>query len=265
MKSISHLLCIALLTACPGFLIADDPVGDPIQAHLIAPEILLHHRAEIGLTDQQIKKIQALVEEAGPKSQQHQTQLNDALGKLTQLLAAPKIDANAALGQLDEVLGIEKELKRMHLRVLIQIRSELNAEQQEIAENLRRGPPNTNNLEQRLKAKVARIEKEIQLRFQAGRAPQDVIDSLQEFSSLMQSGQVKEAEALLDHLLETLGVKDAVKAADSTVWEDAGEQSSPATPASSKAAATSVGAKVPHLLECSRESRGTGRADRHEG
>lgn len=216
MKPISHLLCISLLAACPGFLIADDPVGDPVQTHLIAPELLMHHRVEIGLTDQQIKKIQALVEEAGPKSQQHQTQLNDAMDELTQLLAAVKVDENAALKHLDEVLRIENELKHIHFRVLIQIRNELNAEQQEIAANLKRRPQNTNILEQRLKAKVARIEKEIQLRFQAGTPPQDVVDSLQKFSSLMESGQVKEAEALLDRLLETLGVKDADKAVDST-------------------------------------------------
>lgn len=216
MKPISHLLCIAVLAVCPGLSIADDPVGDPIQAHLIAPELLMQYRVEIGLTDQQIKKIQALVEEAGPKGQQHQAQLNDAMATLAQLLAAAKIDENAALKQLDEVLRIENELKHIHFRVLIQIRNELNAEQQEIAAKLKRRPQNTNILERRLKAKVARIEKEIQLRLQAGTPPQDVVDSMQKFSSLMESGQVKEAEALLDRLLETLGVKDADEAVDST-------------------------------------------------
>lgn len=68
MKPISHLLCTALLTACPGFSTADDPVSDPIQDHLFEPELLMQHQVEIGLTDQQIKKIQALVEEAGPKN-----------------------------------------------------------------------------------------------------------------------------------------------------------------------------------------------------
>jgi hypothetical protein len=38
-------------------LIADNPAGDPIQAHLISPELLMLHRVEIGLTDQQIKPL----------------------------------------------------------------------------------------------------------------------------------------------------------------------------------------------------------------
>ena len=41
----SYLLCIALLTACPGFSIADDPLNDPIQAHLFEPELLMHNQA----------------------------------------------------------------------------------------------------------------------------------------------------------------------------------------------------------------------------
>lgn len=165
------------------------------------------------------------------------------MDKLVQLLAAAKVDENAALKQLDRVLAIEKELTHIHFRVMIQIRNELNAEQQGIAAKLKQRPQNTNILEQRLKAKVTRIEKEIQLQFQAAGPPQDVLDLLQRFSTLMESGHVEEAEAVLDRLLETLGVKDADDAADSAARVDAGEQSSLATAATGKVATTSEGPK----------------------
>ena len=229
MKSKYHLLCVALLAVCPGKLMADDPVGDPIRAHLFPPELLVHHRAEIGLTDQQVEKIRDRVEEVGPKVQQHQTRLNGAMGKLAKLLAASKVDEEAALKQLDEVLAIEKELKHMHFRVMIQIRNELNTEQQKIAAKLDRSPQHAKGLEQRLKAKIARIEKEIRSRAQAGKPPRDVIDMMQKFPKLMQKGQVKEAEALLDNVLKSLGLKDTDKATDKP--KSAGSQSSRAKPA----------------------------------
>ncbi len=214
MISKSHLLCIALFSVCPGLLIADDPAGDPLHEHLFPPNLLMQHRVEIGLTHQQVETIRARVEEVGPKMQQRQTRINDAMGKLAQLLAVEKVDEEAALKQLDEVLAIEKELKHMHFRVMIQIRNELNTEQQKIAAKLDRSPQHAKGLEQRLKAKIARIEKAVQSRAQAGRPPLDVIDLMQKLPKFMQKGQVKEAEALLDRALKLLGVKDADKATD---------------------------------------------------
>jgi Spy/CpxP family protein refolding chaperone len=216
MKPISHVLCIALLAVCPGLLIAKNPAGDPIQTHLIAPDFLMRQRVEIGLTDQQIEHIRSWVDAAVPIVQHHETQLDGAMGKLTQILAAAKIDENAAIEQLDEVLRLEKEVKRLHLRVLVQVRNELNAEQRRIAEGLKQRPRKTEIQRQRLKAKIARIEMEIQSQSKAGTPPNDVIDSLQKFPTFMQKGQVEEAEALLDHLLEILRVKDVDKALDST-------------------------------------------------
>jgi len=211
MKPVSHLFCIALLAACPGLLMADDPTGDPIQAHWIPPELLLQHRVEIGLTDQQIVKIRSLMEEAGPIVAQYQRRLDDAKGRIARLLAAVSVDEEAALKQLDEILRNESEVRRRHLRVMIQIRNEMNAEQQKRAVTLRQRVQDRRRLEQRLQAKITRIEKEIRSRFQAGAPAHDIMDSLQTFPAFMEKGQVKEAEALLDRLLEALDVKDVHK------------------------------------------------------
>ncbi len=211
MKPISHLLCMALLAACPGLLMAGNPPEDPIQAHWIPPELLLQHRVEIELTDQQIKKIRSLMEEAGPIVEQHQTRLDHAMDKITQLLAAVRVEEEAALEQLDEILRNESEVRRTHLRIMIQMRNEMNAEQQKNAAKLKQRTQDRKGLEQRLQAKITRIEQEIQSWSQAGTPPHDIIDALQTFTPLMQKGQVKEAEALLDHLLKVLDVKDLDK------------------------------------------------------
>ena len=207
MKSKSHLLCFALFAVCPGLLAADGPPVDPIHEHLFPPELLMHHRTAIGLTDQQVETIRNRIEEVGPKVQQRQKQLNSAMSKLAELLAASKVDEEAALKQLNEILAIENDVKRMHLRVMIQIRNELSTEQQKLAAKLDPNLQRARGLEQRLKAKIARIEKEVHSRAQAGRPPRDVIELMQKLPTLMQKGQVKEAEALLDRVLKSLGLE----------------------------------------------------------
>ena len=151
------------------------------------------------------------------------------MGKLAKLLAASNVDEEAALKQLDEVLALEKTVKHIHLRVMIQIRNELSAEQQKIAAKIKRRPQRTKGLEQRLKAKIARIEKEVQSRAQAGKPPRDVIELMQQLSGLMQKGQVKEAEALLDRVIKLLGLKNKDKSTDKP--EPKGTQSSRTKPA----------------------------------
>jgi hypothetical protein len=128
------------------------------------------------------------------------------MGQLAELLSAEKVDEEAALKQLDEVLAVEKDQKQLHLRLMIQIRNELNPEQRKIAATIDRGPQSTDGLEQRLQAKLARIEKEVQRRAEAGQPPFDVVGLMQKFPELMQHGQVKEAEALLDRVSAMLGL-----------------------------------------------------------
>ncbi len=50
--------------------------------------------------------------------------------KLTELLNGPTIDEDAALAQVDRVLDIERQVKKAHLGLLIQIKNTLTAEQQ---------------------------------------------------------------------------------------------------------------------------------------
>lgn len=203
MKTKFRCLCITLITAWAGMAMADDP----IHALLFPPELLIQHRAQIGLTDQQVEQIRGRLEEAGPKVQEHQIRLNKAMGRLAELLSAEKVDEDTTLKQLDEVLAIEKHLKTAHLRIMIQIRNELTAQQRQVATQIRRTSQSNEGLEQRLKAKLARIEQEVQARAQAGQPPFDAVGLMQKFPELMQNGQVNEAEALLDRVIAILGLE----------------------------------------------------------
>jgi len=50
--------------------------------------------------------------------------------RLASLLEKPAVDQAAALAQVDEVLGVEREVKRAHISLLINIKNTLSAEQQ---------------------------------------------------------------------------------------------------------------------------------------
>ena len=66
-----------------------------------------------------------------------QWELLDEMQQLTELMAAPRIDLDRALDQLDNVLETEKQIKQAHLEMLARIKNLLTPEQQTALERLR--------------------------------------------------------------------------------------------------------------------------------
>jgi len=59
-----------------------------------------------------------------------QWRMQEQSQRLASLLEKPAVDQAAALAQVDEVLGVEREVKRAHISLLINIKNTLSAEQQ---------------------------------------------------------------------------------------------------------------------------------------
>jgi hypothetical protein len=196
---------------CGRIALAEQPGGDPIHSLLISPDVLIHHRAEIGLSDKQVQQIRTRLEKVGRQVQEVQERANDAMGRLAELLSADRVDEEAALNQLNEVLAMEKDQKRLQLRIMIQIRNELTPQQRQVAAKIGRTVTSNEGLEQRLKAKLSRIEHVVQTRAEAGRPPFDAVGLMQKFPELMQNGQVRKAEALLDRVITMLGLNNTEK------------------------------------------------------
>ncbi|HIE99902.1 MAG: CotH kinase family protein [Fuerstiella sp.] len=200
-------LCVSLLTVCGSIVEAQQQqYGDPLQDLLISPEVLIHHQTEIGLPDRQVEQIRALLEKVGPKIHELQQRANSSMGRLAQLLSADKVDAEAAVRQLDQFLAIEKEQRLHHLRIMIQIRNELTPTQRKAALKFGQVRISEAGLEQRLKAKLNRVETELQSRAKTGPPPSDAVGLMQKFPVLMQNGQTREAELVLDRVIGTLGL-----------------------------------------------------------
>jgi Spy/CpxP family protein refolding chaperone len=117
------------------------PPEDPLARVLFPPELVMQHQQEIGLRPDQRTAITKAIQELQTKVIDLQWKMQDQSHRLATLLEKPVVDQTAALTQLDDVLGIEREVKRAHITLLIQIKNTLTAEQQAKLAAARGGAP----------------------------------------------------------------------------------------------------------------------------
>ena len=103
---------------------------DPLARVLFPPELVMQHQQDIALRPEQRAVITKAIQEFQTKVVDLQWRMQDQSQRLATLLEKPSVDQAAALAQVDEVLGVEREVKRAHMALLIQIKNTLSAEQQ---------------------------------------------------------------------------------------------------------------------------------------
>jgi Spy/CpxP family protein refolding chaperone len=117
------------------------PATDDIAQNLFAPDLVFRNRDAIGLDEAQSKSIKDLVQKAQGRFLDLQWDMQEQAGKLAQLLRLPKVDEAAALTQVDKVLGMEREVKRTQISLLIEIKNLLTPAQQQKLFELRSKSP----------------------------------------------------------------------------------------------------------------------------
>ncbi len=114
------------------------PAVDPIRAYLYAPEFVMAHQDAVALTDRQRTAIQDAVKEVQSKGVvDAQLRLASAGEKLSRALARPNVDEASVLQQLDEMLALEREVKRAQMSLLVRIKNVLTPTQQALLDKLR--------------------------------------------------------------------------------------------------------------------------------
>jgi TonB-dependent SusC/RagA subfamily outer membrane receptor len=109
---------------------APPPAADPFAKYLYSPELVMAHQEEIGLTDAQRAAIQDAVKDLQSKSIVNtQFKLSLAGEKIRIALARPTVDEAAVLQQVDDMLALEREVKRAQMTLLVRIKNQLTAEQ----------------------------------------------------------------------------------------------------------------------------------------
>lgn len=103
---------------------------DPLARFLFPPELVMQQQRAIGLKPEQRTTITRAIQEFQTKVLDLQWQMQDETQRLTELLDKPAVDQAAALAQIDKLLAVERDVKRAHIGLLIQIKNNLTADQQ---------------------------------------------------------------------------------------------------------------------------------------
>jgi len=111
---------------------------DPFAGNLFPPELVMQHRRELGITDEQKTFIRDESIKASTRFNQLQFQMQDEVETMVTLMKGVTVDEQKALAQLDKVLNIEREVKRTQLGLSIRIKNKLTAEQQGKLQELQR-------------------------------------------------------------------------------------------------------------------------------
>ena len=184
---------------------------DSFVNQLLPPEFIVQHRAEINLTDEQLQRIRDHAQSGGRQAEERLDAVRQAHQKMEAIFSKEKIDEAKALRQLDKFLDVERDIKKLHLSVMIRVRNELTSTQIRTLLKKKRsgGDADPSGLEGRLKGKLSRIRQEVDRRVKSGVPPMEAARIMNGFQKAMEAGNPREAEAILDRVLKMLELEDA--------------------------------------------------------
>ena len=128
MKSLAVGLILVILGSVAAA--AQDKKDDAFQQALFAPELVLKHAREIGLTAQQRRAIMDDIKRTQTELVPLQTDMMEPALDLVELLEQTQVDEAAVLPKVEQVLKIENEVKKRQIALLIRIKNALTREQQ---------------------------------------------------------------------------------------------------------------------------------------
>lgn len=105
------------------------PQPDPFAGNLFPPELIMQHQQSLGLSDEQKAYFKTELRKVQTDFTERQWGLQDEMEKLTTLVKQDKVDEARTLAQLDKVLALEREIKRLQFALLIRLRNKLRSEQ----------------------------------------------------------------------------------------------------------------------------------------
>ena len=136
------ILLLVLFTAFVPGTHAQQLGPDPIAENLFAPELVMRHAADIGIEERQRTAIKEAIQKAQSRFVDVQWDMQSETGRMVRLLQARPVDEAAVLAQADRIMGLEREIKKAHLSLLVRIKNLLTPAQQDKLMALRRKPSN---------------------------------------------------------------------------------------------------------------------------
>ena len=111
---------------------------DPLSGIMIGPEQVLRYRGQLELTDDQIANLRRIIKSQQTQFQDMQWNLQDKMDEMRTIVKSGQIDESVAIAKLDEILAIENQMKKLRLKVGIQVNNQLTPAQKEKVKEFRR-------------------------------------------------------------------------------------------------------------------------------
>ena len=135
----AYRVALALLFVIPAVMPAQEPEPE-FAKHLFPPELVMQHQQSIRLTSEQRSSISQSIRDFQLKVVDLQWKMQEEAQKLNDLVQGARVDEAETLAQVDRVLGVEREIKRAHMGLLVRIKNTLTAEQQGALTTIRSAP-----------------------------------------------------------------------------------------------------------------------------
>ena len=114
------------------------PQGGPMGENFFPPELIMQNQQALGLSDEQKTAIRDVMQKSMARFTDLQWQQSAEAEAMGTLLKQEPTDEGKAVAQLDKLLNIENEIKRLHMSVMIKVKNLLKADQQAKLRELRR-------------------------------------------------------------------------------------------------------------------------------
>jgi len=116
------------------------PNPDPLGDVMFPPDFILGHARQLGLTDEQKSYMRGEVQKTMNSFTELQWKLQDATEQLHETLKTTSVNEEQALAQLNKVLDVEREIKRLHIGLGVRLKNRLTPEQQSQLQQMRMQP-----------------------------------------------------------------------------------------------------------------------------
>jgi Spy/CpxP family protein refolding chaperone len=103
---------------------------DPFAAYLYPPDKVMGHSLEIGLDDAQKTAIKNEVQKVQGKFLDLQFEMQAESEKMVRLLQEKPVDETRVLAEVDRILALEKDIKKMQVALLVRVKNILTPAQQ---------------------------------------------------------------------------------------------------------------------------------------
>jgi Spy/CpxP family protein refolding chaperone len=113
------------------------PGPDPLAHLMFPPDMIMAHARQLNLTDEQKAFMRAEIQKTTTMFQELQWKLQDQAELLHETMKSTSVNEQQALAQLDKVLDIEREIKRLHIGMAVRLKNRLTPEQQEQLHKMR--------------------------------------------------------------------------------------------------------------------------------